>query len=90
MASPYKIPTFTPSWEDFQVFNRFVCRASESFGKNMPGVIRVIPHKEWQGLTRDSYMRENLKNYVIETPFKQSLIGKPGNYILRFLNGSLF
>lgn len=49
MATPYAIKTFTPTYKVFRDFNKFVRNAGESFGQNMPGVIKVILPKQWKG-----------------------------------------
>ncbi len=78
--SSYGIPTFTPTWAQFQDFNAFM-RTVHPIGQSF-GLIKVIPPPEWSANKHDYH--DIPSSYPIYSPIAQNVTGKAG--IFKVLN----
>ncbi|KAF6031176.1 KDM4B [Bugula neritina] len=70
-----KIMTFTPTWEEFKDFNKYISHI-ESLGAQKAGICKIIPPKEWVPRAQGY---DNI-DLVIPAPITQVVHGKQGLY----------
>ncbi|KAI9220916.1 hypothetical protein BC828DRAFT_347787, partial [Blastocladiella britannica] len=70
-------PVFTPTWAEFNDFDRYVAAVDAAFGRRF-GICKIVPPPEWTGSLPD--IRPRLARAKIVEPIAQHFEGGGGVY----------